>query len=41
MLKVDGSTLATILWAMEQEGVTEDELLCLSDPRCKKRVREY
>src|SRR3989344_7887701 len=38
MLKVDGSTLATILWAMEQEGVTEDELLCLSDPRCKKRV---
>lgn len=38
MLKVSGSTLATILWALEQEGVTEDELLCLSDPRCKKRI---
>ena len=38
MLKVSGSTLATILWALEQEGVTEEELLCLSVPRCKKRI---
>jgi len=38
MLKVDGSTIASVLWALEQEGVTEDELLCICDPKCKKRI---